>query len=214
MGSPGYHRAPRTGFPFRNGSWYLGGMRTPTFPVLAFVLVALVGCSHAEEEKAKLAEIQKQADDRVAQAENQAKTKLADLQKQLDDVTAQLAQAKTATVDALNKAQSSAEEQAKAAEAALVKARQAYKEKARVELADANKDLAEVQGKVSKVPAKSKAAVTALMQDIQKQQKAIAKDIAAFDAATLDTFKTANAQVEKDLAVLKAKIRTVRAKVQ
>jgi hypothetical protein len=70
-----------------------------------------------------------------------------------------------------------------------------------------------VQGKVGKVAAKSKAAVTTLMQDISKQQKALAKDIAAFDAATLDTFKATSAQFQKDLAILKAKIRAVKAKV-
>jgi hypothetical protein len=182
-------------------------------PLIALCLLAYSACSHAEEEKAKLAELQKKADEKVAQVESQAKVKLADLQKELDDAKAELAKAKTATADALTKAQSSAEEQAKAAEAALVKARQAYKEKARLELTDANKELAEVQGKVSKVPPKSKAAVTALMQDVSKQQKAIAKDIAAFDAATLDTFRTVSAQFQKDLAVLKAKIRSVKAKV-
>jgi DNA repair exonuclease SbcCD ATPase subunit len=194
------------------------GMRLSTLPVPAFLVVVLLGsqlggCSHAEEEKAKLAELQKKADERIAQAESQAKTKLADLQKELDDVKAELAKAKEQTAEAVKSAQSGAEEQAKAAEAALGKARQAFKEKARLELADANKELAEVQGKVGKVPAKSKAAVTALMQDIQKQQKALAKDIAAFDAATLDTFRTVDAQVKKDMAVLKSKIRSVKAKV-
>jgi len=189
-------------------------MRIPMAPVFACLVLALAGCSHEDEQKAKLAELQKKADERVTQAENQAKTKLADLQKELDDVKGELVKAKAATADAVTKAQSSAEEQAKAAEAAIQKARQAFKETARVQLADANKDLAEVQGKVSKVPAKSKAAVTALMQDIQKQQKAVAKDIAAFDAATLDTFKATKAQADKDLAVLKAKIRAVKAKVQ
>jgi len=190
------------------------GMRLSTLPVLAFLVVAPLGCSHAEEEKAKLAELQKKADEQIAQAQSQAKTKLADLQKELDDVKGELAKAKEQAAEAVKSAQSGAEDQAKAAEAALSKARQAFKEKARSELADANKDLAEVQGKVSKVPAKSKAAVTALMQDIQKQQKAIAKDITAFDAATVDTLRTADAQVKKDLAVLKAKIHSVRAKVQ
>ena len=190
------------------------GMRLSTLPVPAFLVVALLGCSHAEEEKAKLAELQKKADEKVAQAESQAKTKLADLQKELDDVKLELAKAKEQAAEAVKTAQSGAEDQAKAAEAALNKARQAFKEKARLELADANKDLAEVQGKVGKVPAKSKAAVTALMTDIQKQQKALAKDIAALDAATLDTFRTVDAQVKKDMAVLKAKIRAVRAKVQ
>ena len=189
-------------------------MRFPTLLSAPLIALVLFGCSHAEEEKEKLAELQKKADERIAQAENQAKVKLADLQKELDAAKAELTQAKAQTADALNKAQTSAEEQAKAAEAALVKARQAFKEKARLELSDANKDLTEVQGKVSKVAAKSKAAVTTLMQDIVKQQKVLSKDIAAFDAATLDTFRTASAQFEKDLAVYKAKIRSVKAKVQ
>jgi DNA repair exonuclease SbcCD ATPase subunit len=189
-------------------------MRFPVSTVPAVLLALLVGCSHAEEEKAKLADLQKQADEKLTQAENQAKVKLADVQKQLDDTKAELDKAKQQLSDAMNKAQSAGEDSAKAAEAALVKARQAFKEKARVELSDANKDLTEVQGKVSKVPAKSKAAVTTLMQDIQKQQKALQQDIAAFDAATLDTFKTVNAKFEKDLAVYKAKVRSVRAKVQ
>ncbi len=189
-------------------------MRFPKVTLAPVVLVLMLGCSHADEEKAKLDAIQKQADEKVAQAENQAKTKIADIQKQLDDAKADLQKAQDQLKDAMNKAQSDAGDQAKAAEAALVTARQAFKAKAKLELSDANKDLADVQGKVSKVAAKSKAQVTTLMQDIVKQQKTLAKDIAAFDAATLDTFHTANSQFEKDLAVYKAKIRTVKAKEQ
>jgi len=188
-------------------------MRFPTLLALPLLALTLSGCSHAEEEKEKLAELQKKADEKVAQVENQAKVKLADLQKELDNAKDELAKAKAQTADAVNKAQLGAEEQAKAAEAALVKARQAFKEKARLELSAANKDLAEVQGKVGKVAAKSKAAVTKLMQDISKQQKVLGKDIAAFDAATLDSFRATSSQFEKDLAVYKAKIRSVKAKV-
>jgi phosphoenolpyruvate-protein kinase (PTS system EI component) len=189
-------------------------MRFPKLTLAPLVLVTLLGCSHAEEEKAKLDDLQKKADEKLAQAENEAKTKLADLQKELDDSKAALAKAEDQLKDALSKVQSGAEDQAKGAEAALVTARQAFKAKSKLEYSDANKDLQDVQGKVSKVAAKSKAAVTQLMQDIMKQQKVLAKDIAAFDAATLDSFHTINSQFEKDLAVYKAKIRAVKAKVQ
>lgn len=191
-----------------------GAMRFQKVTLAPVVLFTLLGCSHAEEEKAKLDAIQKQADEKVTQAENQAKTKIADIQKQLDDAKADLQKAQDQVKDAMSKAQSGAEDQAKSAEAALVTARQAFKAKTKLELSDANKDLADVQGKVSKVAAKSKAQVTTLMQDIVKQQKVLAKDIAGFDAATLDTFHTLNSQFEKDLAVYKAKIRTVKAKEQ
>lgn len=188
-------------------------MRRLTLPVLLVVALTLSACSHEEEEKQKIAAIQKQADDKVAQAESQAKTKIADMQKELDDAKAAVAKAQAELQDAMNKAQSSADDAGKAAEAALAKAREAFKSKSKLELSDANKTLAEVSGKVSKVPAKSKAAVTKLMQDIVKQQKVLAKDIAAWDQATLDTFRKVSAQFEKDLAVYKAKIRSVRAKV-
>jgi len=179
--------------------------------ILVAVLL-LAACSNAEEEKKKLAELEKKANDRITQAESQAKTKIADMQRQLDEAKSELAAAKTKTEEALNKAQASAEEQAKAAEAALAKARQAFKDKSRLQLADANKELSEVSARAGKVPAKSKAAFTKAMQDVSKQQKAVAKAIAEFDAATVDTFKTVNAKVQNELAVLKAKIRAARAK--
>jgi predicted nucleic acid-binding Zn-ribbon protein len=76
-----------------------------------------------------------------------------------------------------------------------------------------NKELAEVGAKSGKVPAKAKAAFTKAMQDVKKQQNEVAKDIAAFDKATLETFKTLNAKLQSDLAVLKNKIRAARAKI-
>ena len=181
---------------------------------LLFLLVlSVVGCANAEEEQKKLAAIQKSADEKVTKAENEAKVKLSDMERQLNELKTQLTDAKSKTEEALTKAQASAEEQAKAAEAALAKARQAFKDKARLQLADTNKELTEVSSKAGKVPAKSKAAFTKAMQDVAKQQKAVAKVIADFDTATLDSFKTVNAKVQSELAVLKAKIRAARAKI-
>ena len=51
------------------------------------------------------------------------------------------------------------------------------------------------------------------MQKIVTQQKAIQKDIAAFDKASVADLKTAKAKLDQDLAVMKATIRTARAKV-
>jgi hypothetical protein len=181
--------------------------------MLFLLVLTLVGCANAEEEQKKLAAIQKAADERVAKAQNEAKVKLGDAERELNELKTQLADAKAKTDEALTKAQASAEEQAKAAEAALAKARQAFKDKARLQLADTNKELAEVSSKAGKVPAKSKAAFTKAMQDVSKQQKAVAKVISDFDTATVDSFKTVNAKVQSELAILKAKIRAARAKI-
>ena len=51
------------------------------------------------------------------------------------------------------------------------------------------------------------------MKDVLKEQQQVGKDISAFDAATLDTFKAAKAKLDQDLAKLKAYIASARAKV-
>jgi chromosome segregation ATPase len=171
----------------------------------------LLACGSAEAEK-KLAETEKKAEEQIAKAEKAAKAKVAEIQRQLDDVTGQLAAAK-AKVEEGEKAKESLEEQAKLAEVALKNARQAFKDKARLQLADLNKELGEAGAKAGKLPAKSKAAFTKAVQDVKKQQAVVAKDIAAFDTATVETLKTVNAKVQNSLAVLKNKIRAARAKV-
>ena len=113
----------------------------------------------------------------------------------------------------MSKAETSAEEQAKAAEAALAKARQAYKDKARLQLSEANQELNEVASKAAKVPAKTKAAFQTALTDAKKAQANVAKDIAAFDKATLDTLRQLSTKVQQDIIAMKAKIKAAKAKV-
>jgi hypothetical protein len=180
--------------------------------VLAFALP--VACGNAD---AKIKEIQHQADERVAQADRVAKEKIAAAEQQMEatktQLEAALAKAKTEADDAVRDAKAGADEDAKAAALALNKARDAYKAEARVKLADLNKDTRDVAAKAAKAPAKVKTLVDKAMQDIAKRQKEIFKDINAFDAATLETFKTTKAKLDQDLAKLKGSIQSARAKV-
>jgi hypothetical protein len=184
---------------------------------LACGLASLSGCHDTEAENKKLAEIQHQADEKISQAQHAADENVAALQKQLDQVRQEAADAaakmKAQADDAISKAQQSADEQAKAAEAALVKARGAFKEEGRLQLAQLNKEVTELSSKSSKATAKVKADVAKAMKQIVTQQKDIAKDIAAFDSATIDTLKKAKAKLTQDLAVMKATIHAARAKV-
>jgi hypothetical protein len=167
--------------------------------------------------KAKIEQIQRQADDRVAQADRAARERIAAAQQQMDATKAQLeavlAKTKTDAEGAIRDAQASADEQAKMALLALTRARDAYKAEARVKLADLNKDTREVATKAAKATAKVKASVDRSMQEIAKEQKELAKEIGAFDAATLETFGTLKARVDRDLARLKLKVQSIRAKV-
>jgi hypothetical protein len=177
-------------------------------------LLLPVACGNAD---AKIKEIQRQADDRVAQADRVAKEKIAAAEQQMEATKAQLeaalAKAKTEADDAVRDAKAGADEDAKAAALALTKARDAYKEEARLKLADLNKDTRDVAARAAKASAKVKALVDKSMQEIAKRQKEIFKDINAFDAATLETFKTTKAKLDQDLAKLKASIQSARAKV-
>ncbi|HWA78089.1 MAG TPA: hypothetical protein VG937_37395 [Polyangiaceae bacterium] len=188
--------------------------------VLGTVVVSflfLPACHDDEADKKKLAELQKNTDERVAKAEREAREKVAEAEKQIEQLKAEMAattaKLKAEADDAVSKAQASAEEQAKAAEAALKKARQGFKEEGRLQLANLNKEVSELSAKSAKAPAKVKTEVTKAMQKIVTQQKAIAKDIAAFDTATLDKFGATKAKLAQDLAAMKATIHAARAKV-
>jgi uncharacterized protein YdaT len=178
-------------------------------------LLLLVACG--DGGAAKIKEIQKQADDRIAQAERVAQTKLAAAQAQMDATKAQLeaalAKAKTDADTAIAEAKASADEEEKAAQLALTKARDAYKAEARVKLADLNRDTREVAAKAAKAPPKVKALVDKTMHDVLKAQQQVGRDISAFDSAALGALKTATAKLDQDLAKLKSLIQSARAKV-
>lgn len=175
--------------------------------------IGLAGC----DNEGKLKEIQKKADERVAEAQRDAKEKIAAAEKKLDDAKAEFAaaaeKAKAEADNAIAVAKESADEGAKEAANALSKAREAYKAEARARLRSVNQDLQEVSVRASRAPAKIKPTIDKAMKAIVDKQKDVAKDIAAFDAATLDTFRAVKGKLDADLAALKRDILGVKAKL-
>ena len=120
--------------------------------VWAVVLVSSValGCD-AEKEKAKIAEIQKLADDRIAKIQSEAQEKVAAAEKRIEQMQSELADAgaavKAEADTEVAKAKSDADKLATEAAEALAKARKAYKEMARSQLGTIQKELDEVRAK-------------------------------------------------------------------
>jgi len=170
---------------------------------LLIVPLMLVACGNEEEIKKKVAAVQQQADEQASKAKQAAQQKLDELQKQFDQLKTESTDTKAKLDECNTKAQASADEQAKSADAALVVARGAFKSAAKLELADVNKAINELGPKSAKANAKQKAAFQAALKPVAAQQKALAADLAAFDTATLDTFKTVKGKFEHDLALLK-----------
>lgn len=167
------------------------------------VPLMLIACGNEEEIKKKVAAVQQQADEQASKAKQAAQQKLDELQKQFDQLKTEATESKTKLDECTTKAQASAEEQAKSADAALSVARGAFKSAAKLELAEVNKAINELGPKSAKANAKQKAAFQAALKPVAAQQKTLAADLAAFDTATLDTFKTVKAKFERDLALLK-----------
>ena len=172
-----------------------------------------LACNDDQEQAAKLAEVQRIADQKLKKSEAAASEKLKGLEKQLEELKTEAARLKSEAEQAIGKAQATAEEQTKAAEEALKKAREAYKAEGRAELGALNKQVQEVSIKAAKAPAKIKPAVQKSMKDIVKQQQQIAKDIAAFDTVAVDGLGAAKTKLVQDLAKLKMLIAGVKAKV-
>jgi hypothetical protein len=179
----------------------------------AFLLatVLLVACSNEEEIKKKVAAVQQQADDQASKAKQEAQQKLDDVSKQLEQLKTDAADAKTKLDDCMSKAQAGTDASGKSAEAALAAARSAFKEEGHLELSNANKAMSELGPKSVKATAKAKAAFQKALQPVSGQQKAIAADLAAWDTATVDTFKSVKGKFEHDLALLKNTIRAAKA---
>lgn len=174
-------------------------------------------CDGGEKEKAKLAEIQKQADDRVAKIEADMKEKVSVAEKKADDLQAQLSEAMTkAKADAeeeISKAKSDADKLAAEATQAMSKARAAYKESARQKLADLGKETDEVKSKAMKVAPKAKTQVDDALKAVATKRDAAKKEIDTFDTATLETLKSTKAKVDQKLYELKQAVHSARAKV-
>jgi len=178
---------------------------------LLLASILLVACGNEEEIKKKVAAVQQQADDQASKAKQAAQQKLDELQKQLDQLKTDATDAKTKLDDCMSKAQTSADASGKSAEAALAAARSAFKEEGHVELAAVNKTLSELGPKTAKATAKQKAAFQKALQPVSGQQKALVQDLAAWDSATIETFKSVKGKFEHDLALLKNSIRAAKA---
>jgi len=185
------------------------GMRS----ALLIVPLMLMACGNEEEIKKKVAAVQQQADEQASKAKQAAQQKLDELQKQFDQLKTDATDAKAKLDECTSKAQASADEQGKTAEAALAAARQAFKAEAKLELANVNKSINELGPKSAKANAKAKAAFQKALQPVAAQQKAIAADLAAFDTATLDTFKTVKTKFSHDLALLKNTMQVAKSKL-
>jgi chromosome segregation ATPase len=176
-------------------------------------LFALGAC----ENEAKIKEIQKKADERVAEVQKDAKEKIAAAEKKVDDAKAEFAaaaeKAKAEADNAIAVAKETADEGAKEAADALAKAREAYKAEARSKLKSLNQDVQEVSVRASRAPAKIKPTIDKAMHAIVEKQKDIAKDMAAFDTATLDTFRAVKGKLDADLALLKRDVLGVKSKL-
>lgn len=195
--------------PIRQGIW--AGL------LVSWAALATTACSDEKEVAAKIAEVQRVADEKLKKVEQTANDKVAAMQKQLDqmksDAEAQATKLKSEADEAIAKAQGDAEAQAKAAEDALKKARAAYKAEGLQQLAQLNKQVQEVSGKMAKASPKVKPLVQKQMKDIVKEQQQIAKDLAAFDKAALDGLGAAKVKLVQDLAKMKQTIASMKAKL-
>ena len=181
--------------------------------LLAGALLLIGGC----EDDAKVRDIQRLADERVATAERSAERKLREMEQQIEALKAEAkgatAQAKAEAESAIREAKASSDEQAKLAERAISRAREAYKTEARTKLSLLEKDVRELTNAAAKAPPKVQAAANKSLKEIRELQKTIGKDLAAFDAATLETFGKTKAKLDQDFAKLKRAIQTARAKL-
>ena len=181
------------------------------------VSLSLAACDSAEKEKAKLAEIQRHADDKIAQVERDAKERITAAENKVNELQGALAdagaQAKAEAQEEISKVKEEADKLANEATAALAKARAAYKESARQTFTTILKEGEDLHAKAAKAPPKIKPQIDQGLKDIAAKKEAVTKDITALDSATLETLKAAKAKVDQHLAALKQAIHALHQKL-
>lgn len=198
-------------------------MIAPTrFAALLTVSLAASACGpSAAEQKAKLDEVQKKADEHFAAMEKQYKDQVAaaqkgvdDCQQKLNDATTQAkAEAQKEAEEEVSKAHAEADKLAAEAAKALTKARIAYTESARHDYSELSKEVDELRTKAVKAPAKTKPQIDKAVKDLVAKRDAAAKEIPEINKATLETLRTAKSKVDQKMAVLKQAIHALRAKL-
>jgi hypothetical protein len=188
---------------------------------LALALATQACGPSAAEQKAKLDEIQKKADEHTAVMEKQYKDQVATAQKsaeecqqKLNDATTQAkADAQKEAEEEVSKAHAEADKLAAEAAKALAKARVAYTESERHDYVALAKEVEELRTKAAKAPAKTKPQIDKAMKDVVAKRDAAAKEIPEIQKASLETLRVAKAKVDQKMAVLKQAIHALRAKL-
>jgi DNA repair exonuclease SbcCD ATPase subunit len=193
-------------------------MKRATTALFCAPILLTLACGAGDKERAKLAEVQRQADERVAHAEADAREKIAALEKKVDELQGQVAeagaQAKAAAEDEIASAKGDAEKFASQAAAALAKARAAYKDSGQKQLAALGKEADELRSKAAKTPTpKTKPQIDLALKDVSAKRELARKDLQEFDGATLDSIKGVKVKVDKAMAELKRAVQTLRVKV-
>jgi septal ring factor EnvC (AmiA/AmiB activator) len=179
---------------------------------LPLLLLLLLGCDNSAEERVKLAEQQKQTEQKIAKAEQEAKAKVADAQREMERLKTELGEAKV-KLEEVTKNQAAAVADQKQVEAALDKAKKAYRALVKDELDELNNEAKELSAKAAKAPAATKAATTKTLQQVSTKQKEVAQELGELDKATLETLDSVKAKLDKELAALRASVRSAKAKL-
>jgi hypothetical protein len=194
------------------------GSKGRCLAALGVVIALASACDDAEKEKARMAEIQRKADESVSKIQSAAAEKIVAAQRKIDELETLLveagAQAKAEAQDDVSKAKSEEDKLAAEATEALKKARAAYKDSERHELATLLKELDEVRANAESAPPKVKTQLDQALRDIAPKKEAVKKDIDAFDAATSETLKAAKAKADQALTSLKQAILAAQAKLK
>ena len=189
---------------------------------LLAISLAAYGCGpSAAEQKAKLDDVQKKADDHYATMEKQYKDQLAaaqkavdDCQQKLNDATTQAkAEAQKEAEEEVSKAHAEADKLAAEAAKALARARSAYTDTERQNFVALSKEFEELRTKATKAPAKTKPQIDKAMKDVVAKREAAAKEIPEISKASLETLRVAKAKVDQKMAVLKQAIHSLRARL-
>lgn len=140
--------------------------------------LAIAACDRAADEQQKANNAQAEANRKIAESQKESQTEITNAQVEANKKIAE-------------------------AQANFLKMREDYRHKVTTDLVEVDRKLTDLDNKAVKATGKAKSDLTAKLPDLRARREALAKDYQSLESATVNTWDSAKARMDKELSELK-----------
>jgi hypothetical protein len=181
-----------------------------SLPSLALAAIMFGGCGGAQQERSRVAEIQREADRRVEAIRVESEKRAAEAQRQLAQLQADLA----AKNQELERGLRGGSQVAAGTEDGLESERRSVEERGRTALRRLDEEARELGERSSALARATRSELDRALENASASRKSIENDLDELDRATRQTLRPLSERLERHLAELEQRLKDARKKLK